>query len=88
MPSFADRTEPAYSAAAVTPSDSVALSTTSTGLPCRGLFIGTGGDVAVKLANDTVAVTFKNVSSGSLLPLCALYVMATNTTATDIVALL
>lgn len=85
---FTDRTEPAYSSAAVSPSDSVALSVTATGPPCRALYVGTGGDLAVKLVGDSTAVTFKNVSSGSILPLCALYVMSTGTTATDIVALL
>jgi hypothetical protein len=64
-------------AVAVTPSDSTAVD-------FYGLYVGTGGDVAVK-ANGGTAVTFKNVPSGSIIALRVLTVMSTNTTATDIV---
>lgn len=62
---------------AVTASD-----TTQVGF--SGLYIGTGGDVAVKGIGGT-AVTFKNVPAGTILPIVVNRVMSTNTTATDIV---
>lgn len=71
--------KPAYGTAAVTPSDSTALN-------FRSLYIGTGGNVAItdKVGNVT---TFSNVLGGSILPVQGTKVMATNTTASNIVAL-
>lgn len=70
--------------AAVSTSDSADLAQ----IP-KALFIGTGGNIALTLANDTTgtSVTFKNVPSGTVLPVRPSRVWATNTTATDIVAL-
>lgn len=71
-------------AAVVTPND------TTTFLPVtRAVFIGnaTACNIAVLMANDTVAVTFLNVQSGQFLPLQVKKVMATNTTCSNIVAL-
>ena len=73
---------PARQAAAVTPHDTNELSAHA-----RSLFIGTGGDVVAVLTGDTDAVTFKNVPSGTVLPVRAKIVKSTSTTATDIVAL-
>lgn len=73
----------ATGAAAVTPSDTVAISPTGV----RALYIGVGGDVAAVLADTTTAITFKNASAGSVIPVQAVRVNATNTTATNIVAL-
>jgi hypothetical protein len=68
---------------AVTPSD-----TTLFDPPIRYLWVGaTGGDVAVQLAGDTTAVTLTAVPAGTMLQLCAVRVMDTDTTAPDIVAL-
>jgi len=53
------------------------------------VFVGVTGDVAI-VPNDgdrTIAVTFKNVPAGSVLPCRAYKVMNTNTTATNLVAL-
>lgn len=72
---------PASQAFAVTPHATNELTRVA-----RGLFIGTGGHVTAILANDTVAVVFKNVPSGSILPIRA-RIVHTDTTATDIVAL-
>jgi hypothetical protein len=81
----AAHTAPAVHALTVTPSDTATVS--SDGRSTRGLFVGTGGNVAVMLRDDSTAVTLKNVASGSVLPIQVQFVMNTNTTATDIVAL-
>ena len=52
----------------------------------RGLYIGTAGNVIAK-DKDGTSVTFKNVPAGAILPIRASRVMATNTTAADIVGL-
>lgn len=52
---------------------------------CRALFVGTGGNVNVRVAGATVL--YKNVPSGAILPVQASMVVGTSTTATDIVAL-
>lgn len=68
---------------AVTPSDTADL-----GAPCRALFVGTGGDVAVMgLSTGAASVTYKNVPSGSILPIQVSRVLETDTTASDIIAL-
>lgn len=73
---------PALDYVAVTTSDSTDFS----GFVTRGIYVGVGGDVvAVTVANS--AVTFKNVPSGTVLPVRARRVNATSTTATDLVAL-
>jgi hypothetical protein len=51
-----------------------------------GLYIGTGGDVAVTMGNGGV-FTFKNVANGTFMPIQVIKVMSTNTTASDIIAL-
>lgn len=52
-----------------------------------GLFVGTGGDVAVLPAGNTASVIFANVPDGSFLPCQVKKVLATGTTASDILAL-
>lgn len=78
----ADNTAPAYSLLAVTPSDSVNF----TKGPCRGLYVGVTGDVNIYMI-DTTSVTFSAVPAGTILPVAALRVNSTSTTATSIVAL-
>lgn len=75
-------TWPAQSAVAVTNSDSVAFAAG----PCRALYIGVTGDVAVDMADTGAAVVFKAVPVGWL-PIRVLRVRATGTTATNILAL-
>jgi len=70
----------ADSLAVVTPSDSTQVS-------CRALWIGTGGNVAIKTSASASAVTITSVADGTLLPIAAYIVMSTNTTASNIVAL-
>lgn len=68
---------------AITKSDDTDLTTSK----IRALWVGTGGNVAVIALNDTAAVTITNVSDGTLLPIMVTKVMATNTTASNIVGL-
>lgn len=77
-----DVTAPAKRAFAVTPSDSVALT-----IPVRSLFIGVGGNLSVEMYGTGSAIVFKNVPSGSILPIMVSRVNSTATTATDIVGL-
>lgn len=67
-------------AVAVTPSDTAQQN-------FAGLYIGTIGDVAVK-GKSGVAVTFKAVPAGTFIPMNVNTVMATNTTATNILGLI
>ena len=77
----ADATVSAHSAVAVTPSDSTVLN------PTRGLYVGTGGDVAVQMAEQTTSVIFPDVLGGSILPIQVVKVLSTGTGASGIVAL-
>jgi hypothetical protein len=75
-------TEPSVDYAAVTPSD-------GTDLPdgvCRGLYIGSGGNLVV-ISQSGSTVTFTGVVTGSVLPIRAKRVKSTSTTASSIVAL-
>ena len=65
----------------ITPSDSVNMTFTS-----RAVRVGGAGDV-VAVREDGVAVTFKNCLAGELLPICAVRINATGTTATYLVGL-
>lgn len=74
------RVDPASNFVAVAPSDTVDLAQAP-----RALFVGTGGSLILRNAAG-VSVTFKNVQSGALLPVQPRRVLATGTTAADIVA--
>ena len=74
-------TAPARSAAAVTPADAVSLAQIS-----RAIYVGTGGDLSVEMADGDQAV-FVGVPSGTLLPMRVARVLATGTSAGDILAL-
>jgi hypothetical protein len=74
-------TSPASAAEAITPSDDTALSHTT-----RGVFVGQGGDVTLRLISGDV-VTLSNLQSGIIYPLRVDQVMATGTTATALVGL-
>lgn len=78
---------PSAKAIAVTPSDTTSLlnRTYGDGLP-RALYVGTGGDVNIQNA-DGATVVFSNVPTGAILPVRALRVYSTSTTASNIVAL-
>lgn len=71
---------------AVTPSDTVDVATAVGSLWPRALYVGTGGNIAIVTVDGT-AVTYKNAASGSVIAVQFRRVNATNTTATDLVAL-
>lgn len=72
-------TSPPEHAIVVLPDDQQALAVVT-----RALFIGTGGDVAVRMFGGET-VTLANVPSGTLLPLRVDYVFATGTTADNLI---
>ena len=76
-----DSSAPADGFFSVTPSDSAGF-----GGVARGLYIGTGGNVAA-VRRDGTAVTFQAVPTGTVLPIVCIRVNSTNTTASNIVAL-
>lgn len=56
----------------------------------KGIYVGTGGAIAmigVNAPTDATGVTWKNVPSGALIPFRARRVLATGTTAADMLAL-
>jgi len=70
---------------AVTPSDSSDIIGATANTPAT-LFVGTGGNInVVTLGGSTLLL--KNIADGSFLPIQVTRVKATNTTATDIVAI-
>lgn len=81
--SFVDTpTSPATRAMAVIPHDTNPIAE-----PPKGLYVGGGGDIAMRGANDTADQIWKSVPAGTVLPFRAAYVRATGTTATAILAL-
>lgn len=53
----------------------------------RGIYVGTGGDLTVKMALGGGSVTFPNVQDGTVLPLAVTGVVVATTTASDLVVL-
>lgn len=76
----ADATAPGHSAVPVVPSDATIL------IPTRALYVGTTGNITAKMAGNDATVLFSNVPVG-ILPIQVTQVLATGTTATNIVAL-
>ena len=76
----ANNTVAAHGAAAIVPNDSTVLPVS------RSLYIGTGGNIKVTMA-DGQAVTFSNVVGGSILPIQTQVIWSTGTTASNILAL-
>ena len=71
---------PAGEAIAVTPSDVTRFT------PTRGIYVGVSGDVKVIMLDGTT-VTFTGLAGGIIHPIQCVLIFATDTTATNIVAL-
>jgi hypothetical protein len=72
---------PATDGAAITPSDTVDMTT-----PARGIYVGTGGNVKlITVAGSTL--TFVSVPSGYIIPMQTKRVFSTLTTASNMIAL-
>lgn len=50
------------------------------------IYVGTGGDVAVKVAHDATAVVFHGIPNGGMVPVMCVAVKSTGTTASGFVA--
>jgi len=77
--------DPGTGAAAIAPNDDVDLSEAP-----KGLYVGEGGDIAmIGLADPPGAsgIIWRNVPSGALLPFRPRRVLATGTTAGDLIAI-
>lgn len=72
---------PATKATAITPSDDTVFAVAT-----RAIYVGVAGNIAVRTANGD-SVTLTGVPAGSILPISVDKVMATNTTATTMLAL-
>ena len=87
MGNYATQPDFATTASAITPSDTM---DTTTFLDGSALYVGTGGNVRVIMrsvgANLGNTVTFTNVADGTFLPIIVDYVIATDTTASGIIA--
>lgn len=67
---------------AITPHDT----TSFTDGICRGIYVGVSGNV-VAVRKDGTAITFTAVAAGTILPIRAIRVNSTSTTATNMVAI-
>jgi hypothetical protein len=85
MPSTPNDTRATHGAtgqAAITPNDSTDLPVK----PCRGIYVGVGGNITCDIGDDT-NVQYLNVPQGTVLQVQATRVRATGTTATNLVAM-
>lgn len=79
---FADSTlAPSCAPYAITPNDTDPLPS----IP-KGIYVGTGGDVTLRGKDGAADVTYKNLADGSYIAVRALYVRATGTTASNMIA--
>ncbi len=51
----------------------------------QAIYVGTGGDIALRLIGDSTTAVYKNVPSGTWMPMLADQVLSTGTTASDII---
>lgn len=63
----------------VVKSDSTVFSQTS------AIFVGGGGNIALRLIGSSTTAVYKNIPSGTFMPVEADQVLSTGTTATDII---
>lgn len=72
-------TAPGLDGFSISPSDSINFAT-----PCRGIYVGVTGDIVIITPAGTL-LTFVGVLAGTILPICAIRVNSTNTTASSLV---
>ena len=72
---------PARDAFVLAPSDTSPIKT----LP-KGIYVGTGGDVTLRAIESSADVTYRNLTDGSYIAVRALYLRASGTTASDLIA--
>ena len=74
---------PAKNSFSITPH---ATNEVGTYLP-RAIYVGVGGDIAMRLVGDGADITWVGVPTGAVLPVRPLYIRATGTSATNIIGL-
>jgi hypothetical protein len=73
---------PARNCLAIVPNDASDLAAVT-----KAIYVGTGGNLVVRMLDSDADVTFANVPTGTVLPIRARAVRATGTTASQIVGL-
>lgn len=91
MANAGSQLDSSFQFSAVTTSDTATLSYTDADSNtqvrrCKGIYVGVSGDVVVKDDAGT-SVTFKDLANGIIHPISTDRIMATGTTATNIVCL-
>ncbi|KLI64630.1 spike base protein, RCAP_Rcc01079 family [Aurantiacibacter marinus] len=76
-------TAPAAQAFAIIPDDATSLDVAT-----KAIFVGTGGDLAVRLVDNDEDLTFRNLGSGTILDIRVTDVRSSGTTATDLIGLI
>jgi hypothetical protein len=74
---------PARSVFVITSSDTASLP-----IATKAIYVGRGGDLVLRAVGDGAAVRFTNVANGAILPIRVAAVLATGTTASDLVGLI
>jgi hypothetical protein len=74
--------QPARNLSAITPNDSTDLANVA-----KAIWVGGAGNVALIAADDSASVTLTGVAAGTVIPIRARRVLATGTTATNLVNL-
>lgn len=64
----------------------VVVADTDFSAPCRGIWVGTTGNVSVRMYGDGAVRIFQSVPAGTVLPVQATRVNASGTTASNMVA--
>lgn len=73
---------PASKAEPLTPSDTVVYD-----YAYRAIYVGTGGTITLIPVENLASVTFENVPDGTILPVSVKKLLATGTSATNIIGL-
>lgn len=73
---------PCDSGGAITPHDTNPIARVY-----RAVWVGTGGDIVLRLRSDAGDITLANVPGGTLLPIRPTHIRATGTTASGLVGL-